>query len=236
MKHIIMILAMGMVAIITSACIGVVGNGEVITEVRDVQGFTEVRFEGAGQVNITRADTYSLEIEAESNIMPLLISRVDGDTLILESVSQPFSATRPVRYRITMPALTVFDSSGAGEVTIGAFEGETLRIESSGAGSITVESLTYETLDVEMSGAVSLSVDGGSVAAQSVSVSGTGNYEAAALESQTAVVDLSGTGSITINVSERISGDLSGVGTLRYTGDASVNVETSGASSVRQLD
>ena len=54
----------------------VVGSGKVVSETREVSGFTSVSVSGSGQAQITVGDSDSLVIEAEDNILPLIETSV----------------------------------------------------------------------------------------------------------------------------------------------------------------
>ena len=95
---------------------GVRGSGNVITESRDVSGFSEIALAGSGKVRVDVNGTESLIIEAEDNIMPLLTSEVHDGRLELGAESS-ISPTTDIIYTVGAIALEGVAISGSGEVT-----------------------------------------------------------------------------------------------------------------------
>ena len=60
---------------------GVSGSGRVATDKRDVKGFSSVDVSGIFQVEIVSGKDFSVEVQADDNILPLIQTNVDGDTL-----------------------------------------------------------------------------------------------------------------------------------------------------------
>ena len=84
------------------------GSGDLVTETREVSGFSEIRLDGAGRLMITQGDTESLEIQAEDNIIGELTSEVRGQTLVLGFQDQFLRSTIIPTEGITY-TLTVID-------------------------------------------------------------------------------------------------------------------------------
>ena len=79
------------------------GSGNVQTETRTVRNVNEVELREQGTLVIEQGATESLTIEAEDNILPLLLARVEGGTLILDTHAE--TIVRPkkeIRYRLTV--------------------------------------------------------------------------------------------------------------------------------------
>src|SRR5512136_2425412 len=77
------------------------GSGKVVSETRPVSGFTSVSVTCAGEVQITQGNADALVIEAEDNVLPLLVSEVHGSQLVLKTKpNTSYNTTRPVRFTI----------------------------------------------------------------------------------------------------------------------------------------
>ena len=112
---------------------GVRGSGDVITESRDVSGFSEIALFGSGKVRIDVNGTESLIIEAEDNIMPLLTSEVHDGRLEL-SVESSISPTSDVIYTVSAVGLEGVAVAGSGEVTAAGVAADSFDVEISGSG------------------------------------------------------------------------------------------------------
>ena len=77
-------LALSVLLFGTSSCLDemfIEGNGIPRTETRDSEGFNEISSSGDFIVSITPGNAYSVEVTAESNLLPYISTNVDGKTL-----------------------------------------------------------------------------------------------------------------------------------------------------------
>lgn len=193
---------------------GVKGSGNVVTEKRDVSEFKGVDVGGVFQVAIVAGKEYSVEVEADDNLQPLIKTEVDDGVLRIESEGR-ISKSSTLKIRISAPDIDSLDSSGVSAIKLSGVKNSALSVESSGASKITVEGATGN-----------LTVD----------VSGASMVDAAGLQAENARVGASGASKITVNASNEIDADLSGASKVRYAGDPkNIIRNTSGASRVEQL-
>ncbi|MGJ3240708.1 MAG: head GIN domain-containing protein [Anaerolineae bacterium] len=224
--------------LILSACDALLdstaGNGNVVEETRTVSNFTEIRIATGGRVYVTLGDEYEITVNIDENLLDLLTTEVDDNTLVIDQRSNTGIRPTELTVRVTLPELEGIHITGAGDINVAPVESDSFAISISGAGDVRVDELIADELDVEVSGAGNVVIEAGRVTKQDIRLSGAGNYNAGDVESETVEVNLSGVGAATINASESITGNLSGVGSITYSGDASVDVETSGVGSIRR--
>ncbi len=213
------------------------GSGDVTSEEREVSSFSELEFSGVGDVYIELGDVEALRIEAEDNLLEYIETEVRGDKLeigIRDRVNlQP---EEPINFYLTVKTLDSIAVSGLGDIEAPAFEATRFSVDISGAGDVTLQDLTADKLVVSISGLGNLVVEDGTVGEQDVDISGAGDYEARDLESAEADVQLSGLGSATIWVTDYLNVEISGAGSVRYAGDPSVESSVSGLGDVEKLD
>src|SRR5689334_15816439 len=95
------------------------GNGVSATEMRQVVGFSSVDLAGIGQVRIEQTGSESVTIEAEANLLPLLVTTVDNGRLTLATKDNVnVRPTRPVVFHVTVARLQAVSVSGSGDVSI----------------------------------------------------------------------------------------------------------------------
>jgi hypothetical protein len=189
------------------------GNGILKQEMRKVGNFTKIQVGGAVEVQVKVGPSPSLRIEAESNILPLYKTTVQGGTLTVHH-KDGVSTTKPIKLWITVPSLKGVNISGASEMTI--------------------TNLKTPKFDVEVSGASNLTAMG-SADNLNLSASGASELNLLKLSAKSARVDASGASQIDLSVSSKLSGDVSGASEIAYRGKPTTSVSTSGASSVRAL-
>ena len=187
------------------------GSGNIQTEKREVSEFNAVEVGGAFVVEITVQKDYSLEVEADDNLLPLIKTEFDGETLRIESENK-ISSSSPIKIRISAPDIENLNISGASKVSIVNLNNESLNVDSSGASKISCEGQT-KNLTVEMSGA--------------------SNFEGENLKAEKVSVDASGASKATVSVKNDLKADLSGASKVVYYGNpANIEKKTSGASCI----
>lgn len=232
-KNIIILLALAALALASCGFpvryTTVRGTGDVVTEMRRVAGFDQVELSGIGTLIIEQGDTISLEIKAEKNLMPYLVSRVSGSTLDL-GVEQlvNLQPTEEIVYRLTVIDLRAVETSGLGNVEIASLETSQLKLEISGSSTISIGDLQTEKLNVEVSGMGDVTV-AGRAAEQRLELSGAGAYKAGELETNSTRISISGSGNATVWAEEDLNVEISGMGTVEYFGSPVIDSEISGA-------
>jgi len=190
------------------------GSGNVVTEERDVSGFTAVSLQGIGELFVDQTGTESLAITADDNLLPYIKTRISGDKLIISiEENTTFNNVSELTYHVTVANLDELELDGFGQVTVSNLNGESLSVQLDGAGSITVS---------------------GEVDRQTVEINGAGGYDAAELKSQEATVTHNGAGLAVVQVSDQLDAKINGIGTVEYIGDPQVTKDVSGLGSVSQ--
>jgi hypothetical protein len=190
----------------------VIGSGRVISEEREVHDFDSVRISGSGTLILQQTGSESLVIEAEDNILPLLISEVRDRQLVLGlRPGTSYRASRKVTYRLTMKDLTGIEVSGSGDVQGTGISTDSLTLQGSGSFDMTLAGRANR-----------LQVD----------ISGSGAFQGEALESREATVMISGSGDATVKVADRLDAFVSGSGNVVYIGNPTLTQRVSGSGSV----
>jgi hypothetical protein len=184
----------------------------VITESREVSGFSEIAVLGSGVVVVEIDGTESLTIEAEDNIIPLLTTEVRNGRLELGPES-PISPTRQITYTISAAALEGVSISGSGDISATGVDADSFTVEISGSGRVEPTGTTTE-LTVE--------------------IAGSGDYEGEGLVAQLGEVTVSGSGNVLVNVTDQLEVTISGSGDVRYMGSPSVSSSISGSGEMSQ--
>jgi hypothetical protein len=187
------------------------GSGNVKTERRDASGFTNVEVSGIFQVEIVAGKDYSVEVQADDNILPLINTAINGDTLEIE-LDQKVSTHNDMIVRITAPNIEKVQTSGASKLSASGIKNEEFSLDTSGASKVTLAGETQH-----------LNID----------VSGASNIDAENLNAVRADVDASGASKIFVSVSGELHSEASGASRIVYTGDPkTIDNHQSGAGSV----
>lgn len=192
---------------------GVTGSGSVASEKRDVADFQGVEVGGVFQVEIIAQKDFSVEIEADDNLLALIKTEVSGGVLKLETEKR-ITSKNPIRVRISAPNIENLEVSGASKVSLADLSNERLQIDSSGASKITVAGET-----------LSLTID----------VSGASKVDAENLKTENAFIDASGASKVSVFAVNELKTDASGASCIVYSGSPkNLTKKTSGASSIKE--
>jgi hypothetical protein len=192
---------------------GVAGSGNVASEKRDLADFNEIEVGGVVQVEATAGKDFSVEVEADDNLLPLVITEVSGGVLRLRT-EKNITTKNSIRVRITAPNIESLEVSGASKVSLDNVSNENLQIDASGASKITVA---------------------GETANLTIDVSGASKIDAENLQSESATVDASGASGVKVFAANELRADASGASNIAYAGSPKNLIKkTSGASSVSQ--
>lgn len=246
-------------ALFLSACGGtplfVSGSGKMVTQTFDVQGFDQIRLGTSGVMYVEQGNDFSLTIETDDNILPLLSVEVEQGVLTIRTEPATTILQRETLiYRVTLPALSALDISGSAEIRAENFESDALNVNVSGSGDVifidldsnslssrisgsgnlTVENLTAETVRTEVtnSGEIRLA---GMAQSHEIKVSGSGDVFTEDLQVSGAQVTVSGSGDVTVWALDSMDVTISGSGNVQYFGSPRFTQTISGTGELTSL-
>lgn len=212
--------------------------GKIATETRAAEGFSRIELNYPADVIILQGDTESVKLEADTNLLPQLSTRVNGKTLTIQNDESDWAKRvgpgQMVKITITVKDLQAVDFSTAGTVRLESLEAGDLSIKLSGAGDITITDLNARQLATSLSGAGNITASG-KADDVSVKISGFGSFYGDKLASLQADVKISGAGNVNLQVKDRLSADINGAGSIGYYGTPDITQDINGAGSVSQL-
>jgi len=227
--------------LIKSAGVQVITPSDVIiSEARDVSGFSAIDMSTIGTVVITQGNTESVKISGSDNLVPLIKTSVSNGTLLIDTegslniLPANINKTNQLTITIALKDLTSLKLSGLGDIQVDALATPSLGIEVSGAGEVQIKQLTTDSLNVNMSGLGSVELSGEAKQA-TVDISGAGSVTAPDLKIQTANVSVPGLGSATLWVTDQLTGTISGAGSVSYYGNPQANTNSTGLGSFKSL-
>ncbi|MBI5303162.1 MAG: DUF2807 domain-containing protein [Chloroflexi bacterium] len=211
----------------------VVGSGKLLTKNFQFNDFTEVQVGNAFQVEITRADTFSVSVTTDDNLFDHLRVEKQGNALRIFfapdiTVRQ---MSRESQAKITLPALERLNLSGATTGAISGFKSaQSFDANISGASKLSGD-IEVGNARIEASGASSVTLSG-SAKNTTLIASGASQLNLANFAIESASVELSGGSNGTINAQSKLDYYASGASHLTYSGKPSIGKsQTTGASS-----
>ncbi|MGE5378075.1 MAG: head GIN domain-containing protein [Bacteroidota bacterium] len=231
------------------------GSGNIVTQTVNVSNFSSVILETSGDVYIEQGQTESLTVEADDNIMPVLVNGVKGNELVLGAKpGQNIDPSKKIVYRITVKDLTGVSLMGSGNFYVSPIKSDSMKMTLSGSGNINMEDLATGKLNMNLNGSgnilfaklgatsIDTSANGsgdiqlaGRADSQSLTFSGSGNYRAGDLETKSADINIPGSADVTVWVTEQLKVHINGSGTVSYYGKPSVDQSGSGSGKMVSL-
>ena len=214
---------MGSLGLALSGCDGGTdGNGDRVEESREVAAFSRVRSDCELDVRVVQGDVQSLTISLDSNLQELVRTRVDGDTLYIDTTDNVDETVDGPHVLITVPELTAAKLAGSGSMTLAFDEPELpLDLYLSGSGDVSFNGTTAA-IGAYLSGSGDLRLEG-ETRDLDVKLSGSGSIRGQKLAAASAAIDLDGSGSVSATVHDSVTVSLSGSGSVDLFGDATLD-------------
>ena len=208
------------------------GNGVVVEESRGVsEDFTVVSASEGIDVFVTQDDKFSINVEADENIIDLIGTDVKNGRLRIHAIENIGRATKKVF--VSLPDVTALESSsGADLIAQNVIESERIELDASSGSDIQVELSAREVIADASSGA-DIKVSGKTERFDADASSGS-DIRARELFSKICNADASSGADISVNVSESLVADASSGADISYTGDATVQKKKSVSGSVHK--
>jgi hypothetical protein len=214
------------------------GNGNIKTDKRDITSFKNLEVHGGINVIILQGEIKPIEIKADENLMEYIEVKQEGDDLIIgEREHFNLDPTDKIELYVTSPNYHSISLSGVSNINTekkitGTNE---LELNLSGAGDIKME-LDFPKVSADLSGVGSMYLNGQTKDVNIV-LTGAGSAHCFDLLSENTTVEVSGVGSAEVFASVKIDAQVSGVGSVKYKGNATeVKQNVSGVGSVRKVN
>ena len=205
------------------------------TEDRSAGTFTKVSMGISGDVYISQGNTPKLTVEADAEILGLIVTEVKNDELKIRFSQSRVKSKTPIRIWITTAEIEGLYLSGSGNIiTETAIKTNEKELKLSGSGNINVKDLSCDEVDAAISGSGNIDVTG-SADELSIAISGSGNCNADEFKTEETDVKISGSGNCKVNATKDLTVAVSGSGSVFYVGNPTIDASVSGSGKIRQL-
>jgi hypothetical protein len=206
------------------------------SEKRNVEAFNAISMGVPGELYITQGDRVSLEVKGDQDDLEDLVTEVRNHTLVIryERTGWNFGRDRVTIY-VTTPEISEISLGGSGKViSENSLESDQLELKVSGSGKMELM-LNADEVEASISGSGNMTLSGDADEVQ-LTISGSGSLDAEELEVDRYEVRISGSGRSRINVGDQLNAEISGSGSVYYTGDPDkVISNVSGSGRVKKL-
>ena len=209
------------------------GNGELVTQSRDLEGFTGISTCCSFEIKLAEGP-YEVRIEAESNLLAFIKTEVQHQVLQVGFTKRAnFKSQKPIKVYVSLPNLKTVVASSSSKVTgTTSFTGTDLRLDVSSAATIDL-AFNGDHIDLKASttGRIDVAGSAGSVSAAASSGS---RIQAADLRANEVDADVRTTAKMFLFVEQQLRADASSSGSIVYSGSpGNVQVNTGSNGRVR---
>lgn len=211
------------------------GNGKITTAERNLSEFKKITCAGNYDVKLTQGTQASIKIETDENILPYIVTNVDGDELKIHSKEDVnLRPSEKTKLYITTNRLEAFKLTGSGDVsTTNKFNGgDYLDLDISGSGNMHFDVNTPR-IESSISGTGDIYLTGETKDSK-ISIAGSGNYHSEDLKSENVKVKIAGSGDARLFADSTLDINIAGMGNVFYKGNASVTQNIAGSGKIQK--
>jgi hypothetical protein len=187
--------------LLISLSIALVGSAQSNTS------FTKIDVSSVGKVFLKQGDSTGVVVSSTEDSDKIRTEVKDGKLVIKSKV--------PAEYHVTMKNIEGLSVTGSGEI-IGEspITTDALNLDVSGSGKMTLQ-LAVKKLSIDISGAGKMTLNG-TADETTIDISGSGKVEALELKVPTVTANISGVGKCSIDVTDNLKTNISGMGKINY--------------------
>jgi len=228
----------------TSAINKIIGNFEyntkyatMYTENRDFPGFTGIVLKGTGNVEIIQSEEHKVMINSNQDITGKIKTEIINSQMVISMVD-----TLPV-WLVSFPKIDIrvyireilnVKVSGVGKLRSGhPIKAGRIEVYNNGVGGIMLQ-LEAEEVVTCLKGVGEIELAGKSVR-HSVEISGTGKVNAYNLEAENVDVVATGVGECIVFATTKLTYRAGGIGSIKYRGNPELSGQQSGLGSIRGI-
>ena len=208
------------------------GVGAPVKELRNVGSFQSLKLSTAARVVIRQGERHSVEVDAESNVTPLIDTYVEEGVLVVEDAKHFKSSKAEVV--ITVRRITGISTTGSVAAVAEGLKAPELSLSMGGSSALRLKSVSLGMLRAALGGSSALKITG--VAENcSFEMGGSSALQAAELAAKEVSVSGGGSAQAVVWATDSLRISLSGSAGTRHYGTTTPTLATSGAATVKYL-
>ena len=220
--------------VLLSACVTKYGSGRIITEERQLEGFSAIEVSGNIEVDVSTGSGYSVKVEADDNVMPYVSTNLSGDRLEI-SLAKNFEVNDGhLKITVTAPEIKAVEASASAEVHALSGLKSNAEVELTTSSAATIKASVDAPLITLRTSSGSKIETKGMCKTLKVTASSGSSIEAKDLLSETTNATSSSGASIAVYASVNLEARASSGASISYSGNPLTNIDESSGGSVRK--
>lgn len=201
---------------------------------RDITNFDEIISEGNFSVYISLDENPNLEIEAESNLIPYIITEVHNKKLFIEvKDGYKLDNNKAMKIYVSISNLEEVNLNGSGNIYCDNLVADYLELNLIGSGRIDFSNMVVEELEAEILGSGKIVLSGSGTETK-FELIGSGSIRALDFIHDESNSSITGSGNIYVHSKEYLKAIISGSGNIYFEGDPDIDEHISGTGDVRR--
>jgi Putative auto-transporter adhesin, head GIN domain len=210
----------------------VVGSGPVVSEAREMASFNALRVNTSARVIVRQGDRHAVEVRGEADVVPLIETRLEMGSLVVEDARRFRSSTAEVV--VTVRRLGAIAAAGSTAVVVEGIEASALSLALGGSSTVSLRRTALDSLQAALGGSSALEASG-RVGTLKLALGGSSSVQAEQLQAKSVTINGGGSSKARVWVSDALTVALGGSADVGYYGAARPTQATSGSSSVSYL-
>lgn len=211
------------------------GNGDVAKETRSVASFDIIENDGVLNVILIQADKESVVVEADRNLLPVIITKVNDNKLFISTKEgAKIEKSAKLNVYVTFRDLKELELNSVGNVrSQNQLKLNDIKIENNSVGNINLD-IDCNDLSLENNSVGNTALTG-KVNNAKIEMNSVGNLKASDLIVQTLKIESNAVGNAEVNSEKEIYITQNGMGNITYSGNAVVKkLEKNGFGNVKK--
>nr|WP_297307067.1 head GIN domain-containing protein [uncultured Flavobacterium sp.] len=197
------------------------GNGNVITENRKTETYDQITLIGSPDVELIQGKEGNLQIQAESNLIPFIETKVENNKLTIKfKDGKSYKTKKGIKVIVPIEDVSKIALRGSGDIYGDhLFTDENLNISVEGSGDISLN-INNQNLNAEVMGSGDIKLKG-KTNRFNAQVKGSGDIKAKNLNAVSSNLNVNGSGDIESSTSTNVSATVKGSGDIKVYGNPS---------------
>ncbi|MCJ9430499.1 head GIN domain-containing protein [Kordiimonas marina] len=207
-------------AVIATALLGTslaASAKDTAEQTRDVPAFDAVKLKGSMDVNIVVGKAQSVKVEADSDIIDKLYTKVSGGKLEIGMERGSWHHIKVMKVTITVPSLKAAGLYGSGDLMVDGAKGDAFDLDLKGSGDVAFHNGQIGKFELDLAGSGDVDLDG-TCDRIDVDLAGSGDIKATKFQCKEADVSVRGSGDVSVYASEKADVSIAGSGDVTVHG------------------
>ena len=196
----------------------VVGSKNYISQEVKADHFNEIKLLGSANISYHQDTRSHVEIHGSDNIIPLVETYVDGNTLMIKFKKNVSIWKGKLEIKVFAPELNKLTINGSGNIQGEGLNCRRMAVSINGSGDVRLQQIESQECQAGISGSGNINLKGKAIQAK-YAIAGSGNIQAADLEAENTDASISGSGNISCYASQKLVARVKGSGDIAYKGN-----------------